>query len=231
MKYIECGNFAALEECIDDLKGYIVTCERSYQEAMESFRKLEESSDRAASYCEEQARKERAKKNATKVVGGAAATGALAAGVAGGVAASVVARIFTFGIGTIVGLSLTAAGSVVAGSGIAAATGVATHCIASDFAESERNFRELSRSFGDVRSSASRVLEHACRIRTHLESIAKSLDNAERVKNSHAVRSSLIAAVDRLCEKFGEAYEQSSVCRATLKEKETYYERVHVEVR
>ena len=52
---------------------------------------------------------------------------------AGGVAASVVAGVFTFGIGTLVGLGITAAASTVGGAAIA----MDTHSIATDFKKTE----------------------------------------------------------------------------------------------
>lgn len=96
-------------------------------------------------------------KKATRAVGGIATAGVLVAGVGGAVAASFVAGFFTFGIGTVVGLSVTAAVSAVAGTGAAAATGAATPFIVLDRKKLERDFRTMLQSFRQVESHTTRV--------------------------------------------------------------------------
>ena len=81
---------------------------------------------------ETEVRREQAQRNKVKVqaIGGTAAAATMAAGVTGGVVASVIAGVFTFGVGTIVGLSLTAVGAAVGGTALGVGTGVATHVVA-----------------------------------------------------------------------------------------------------
>ena len=61
-------------------------------------------------------------------------------GTATGIGLSVLAGVFTFGIGTVVGLGTTAVGATVAGIGTGVTAAAITHVVASDFEEAERNF-------------------------------------------------------------------------------------------
>ena len=214
------GDFGELKDFIRQLENDIAKCEEKYQEAREAYIKIETSSDRAAGYCDKRRKKNRKKKNATRAVGGTAAAGSLAAGVAAtGVTISAIAGAFTLGAGAIVGLGITAGATAVAG----VTAGVITHLIASDFAELQKEFEGLRDSFNSVNASASRVLEQACCVRSHLETISRSIDNVERVWNTHEMRSSINTELDHLCEKFGEYYVKSSECRDKTKIEEIKY--------
>ena len=192
----------------------------SYQVTQEAINELSSNIQRAAGFCERKAVLANMQKHATRTVGGTVATGVFAAGVAGGVAASVVAGIFTFGIGTIVGLSLTAAGSVAAGSGIAALTGVATHCIAVDRQKLETEFRTLLRSFREVESHAMRVEDFINALQTIVELISNSVDNATPI-DEYEETSALVVAFDCICEAFGESYERPTTHRQNLMARES----------
>ena len=188
----------------------------SYQVTQEAINELSSNIQRAAGFCERKAVLANMQKLATRTVGGAVATGVFAAGVA----ASVVAGIFTFGIGTIVGLSLTAAGSVAAGSGIAALTGVATHCIAVDRQKLETEFRTLLRSFREVESHAMRVEDFINALQTIVELISNSVDNATPI-DEYEETSALVVAFDCICEAFGESYERPTTHRQNLMARES----------
>lgn len=149
-------------------------------------------------------------------MGGTAAAGAVVAGTAGGVAASVVAGVFTFGIGTVVGLALTGAASVAAGAGVAATTAVATHLIAEGFEEAERDFKSLNHSFNDLYSEASSMLETVCQIKTYLETVVTSRDNLERTMKTYQSRSSVTTALDHLCYSLSQSYGRSSTYRERM---------------
>ena len=61
-------------------------------------------------------------KRTARVVGGSAAAAAIGSGIGAGVTLSVIAGMFTFGVGTVVGLSVTAGAAGLASAGVAAAT-------------------------------------------------------------------------------------------------------------
>ena len=213
-------DFGELDDFLSHLKTFRDTSEKSYESLNKELKDIISTAQKVAQACRKEAEKESRKKKTTRAVGGSAAAGALAAGAATGVALSVVAGVFTFGVGTIVGLALTAAGTAVGGATIAAGTGIATHAIASHFAESEKRLMELSQSFDEVMSCAS-SMDHAVRsLNVQLESISTNLSNVSTTKTSHEVRSSLIVALDRLWQKFdGFDYEQFSELIEELKKK------------
>ena len=103
------------------------------------------------------------RKNASRLVGGVT-TSAL---IVGGTAVSIIAGIFTFGIGTAIGLPITAA--------VSATAGVATHFIAEDFAKAEDVFRSYSSKFSSLTSLALQIKDNAAEV--HRE--------VERFENSH----------------------------------------------
>lgn len=117
-----------LQECLviyETLKSYCKDAQRSCDAA------AEELYDKA-----ESARKKKIAARAT----GAVLTGA---GVGTGVALSVVAGVFTFGIGTVVGLATTGAVAAAAGVG----SGVAGAVVGEYFNRSADNFRQMSKNF------------------------------------------------------------------------------------
>ena len=142
----------------------------------------------AAEVCAHMARESQRKKRATRGIGGTAAGAALAGGtaaaaggvVATGVAASAIAGVFTLGIGTIVGLGITAVtGTAVGAAGVAAgvATAVVTHCIASDYAKSEAAFRKICGDFDALLDFAYDLRGGVAQVHTTLEDAAAQVSN------------------------------------------------------
>ena len=213
-------DFRELMDFVIQLKTFRDTSQESYETLNKELKDIISTAQRVAQACKEEAKKESRKKKTTRRVGGSAAAGALAAGAAAGVTLSVVAGVFTAGVGTLVGLALTAAGTAVGGATIAAGTSIATHAIASHFAEAEKRLMELSQSFDEVMSCASRM-DYAVRsLNVQLESISANLSNVSTTRISHEARSSLIAAQDRLWQRFdGFDYKEISVLKEELKTK------------
>ena len=156
---------------LKEIKDNVRKAQLAYQEAHTAYNEVQRDAMRAADRCKERAKEEEKKKDITIGVGSTAAAGALVAGTAGGVAASVVAGVFTFGIGTVIGLGVTAAASTLGGAAIAGGTAVATHCIASEFKEKEEAFRDMQRAFDDIHYSCSRIIDSLDTIETELEEI------------------------------------------------------------
>ena len=142
----------------------------------------------AAEVCAHMARESQRKKRATRGIGGTAAGAALAGGtaaaaggvVATGVAISAIAGVFTLGIGTIVGLGITAVtGTAVGVTGVAAgvATAVVTHCIASDYAKSEAAFRKICGEFDALLDFAYDLRGGVAQVHATLEDTAAQVSN------------------------------------------------------
>ena len=140
-----------LKEYIEQLMTHFCRIEGSYVKFTKSCNEAEKSCAEGIKKCQKAMSKAKGKKIATRAVGGTVAAGA-------GVAFSVVAGLFTFGVGTAVGLAIT--GAVTAGVGAAGATGavavgVGTHLLAERFLHSENLFKELGDQFGKIKKGVS----------------------------------------------------------------------------
>jgi len=91
--------------------------------------------------------KAKLKKNATRAVGGSTTAAVLV----GGATVSFVAGYFTFGIGTAIGLPLTAA--------VGATTGIVTHFVANDFHKAEKALRNHAGKFASLKDIAEKINE------------------------------------------------------------------------
>ena len=162
--------------------------ESKYSELVKACNVSSQSCREAAEMCACKVKGSQVKKKVTKGVGGTAAGVTLAGGtaaaatggvVAGGVAISAVAGAFTFGIGTIVGLGVTAAvaGGVLGVAGLATGVGaaVATHHIAKKFQESEDNFRRIGAKFDALLGFAYDLKEELAQVHTMQVNISVKL--------------------------------------------------------
>lgn len=212
------GDYGELSDFTDLLSRSLRKAEGQYKISMKAFQSIRSSSLKGAGDCGIKALEARSKLRTTKAVGGSTAAAVIAAGAAGGVALSVVAGVFTFGIGAIVGLSLTAAGTIVAGTAVGTGIGVYTHVTVTDLEDLEKLFSSLSKSFEDVDSSASNTLDDIRSMEIPLDSISCKLKTVLHVEVKHRVTTTLLSEVDRLFSKFIVGYNQSSECRQALKE-------------
>ena len=160
----------------------------------ENYKELEEACSEASKICSDasdaciqESKNAAAKSTTTKVVGGTVVAGAMAAGIGGGVAASVVTGVFTFGIGTIVGLGITAAASTVAGLGIGATT-AATHVIAKEFEKASKAFRQLCQKFDDLLDITHKLQEESAKVNNKIIHISRLVYSIECSKwKKHAI--------------------------------------------
>ena len=142
----------------------------------------------------------RNKKRTTLVGGGAATTVAFGVGVGTGIALSVVAGVFTFGAGTIIGLSVTAAGVAAAGIGAGALVATGTVYVASDFAKSETAFRELKDNVASMEKIGTELQQAVQSLHRRLEVIEADIG---LVKSSMDTRGSPKYPMSRLNENLG----------------------------
>ena len=122
VRHIQEDDHVPVREYVELVKEYwikTVQCFESfkalYKEAIKIISKTETS-------IEVQEARARSQKTTTQVVGGTVAGAGIAGGVGIGVATSVLAGIFTFGVGAIVGLSITAVGTAVGGTAVGVGT-------------------------------------------------------------------------------------------------------------
>ena len=214
---IQVNNFSELAALIEQLQFYITNAQQAFETAMKACKNVQMDSMQAADDCKMKAQTAKTRKRTTRAIGGTLASSALVVGTAGGVAASVVAGVFTFGIGAIVGLSITAAVATVGGAGIATATGALTHHIASQFDRSEIAFREMSDALNPVCNKTSNMISELHNLETVLKSISRNTKNTECAHKTHSVTTlSISAAVSRLYYHFQMSYDESSQCRSEM---------------
>ena len=207
----ENGNLTLLNNYISELQRRLSKCEESYKKVQEAVNELIKDSQEAAAFCEKKALEASGKRNITNGIGGTVAAGSAAAGAAtavttGGAAISAAVGPFTFGIGTIVGLGVTAAAAAIVGGGVAVGAGIATYQIASNFKKVAVEFKQLQWSYNRIQSCASNVEDFINVLKTQLDSIADTFDNA----NAIIEHSEIIEAFDSLCKAFGESHEAST---------------------
>ena len=157
----------------------------------------------------------RTKKRAARVVGGTATTAIIAVGVGTGITLSVIAGVFTFGVGTIVGLSVTAAGAAAAGVGFGGVSAAVTAHIASDYEETETAFRRLKEIVASLQA-----------IRTEMQQAVQSLHRKVEVieadigivKNSMDNQGSPNYPMSRLNENLGRLDSQLNLDQVSQRE-------------
>lgn len=135
-----------LVDFYDDICRHLKEAQNKYSTFESDCREASRFAGRAASAC----KREGDRLNRNKKIGGVVGGGVAAAGIGTGVALSVVAGIFTFGVGTVIGLATTAAASTVAG----VVTGVGTAIYAVDCHLAERKLDEVSRNFDSLTRKA-----------------------------------------------------------------------------
>ena len=140
------GNPTPLETFYNDICKHLMDAQDKYSTFESDCREASKTSGKAADACKEEGKRLNRNKKIGSVVGGTVAT----AGVGTGIVLSAVAGIFTFGVGTVVGLATTAAVATTAG----VATGIGTGVYAVDCHFAERNFNKISKNFDSLTRKA-----------------------------------------------------------------------------
>jgi hypothetical protein len=166
-------DYSGLKIWIETLQRRLATCEQRYQEYQEfcTSSKISENLIKGIEACQKHANEVDSKKTTTQVVGGVGSGVALA----GGVTAAVVAGVFTFGIGTVVGLGVTAAAATTAGTVGAIATGIA----ASKYKDLIKILENLKSKFSDVENVFHRRHELVITLKVAVDSFASAVQDLE----------------------------------------------------
>ena len=168
-------DFEPLEKLIEKIETSSNEAQKFYRELRSDCERAGRSCTTAAGACRRKAEEEKTKKNVTKAVGGTAAAGAIATGVGAGVATSIIAGVFTFGIGTVVGLGLTAAGATVAGAATGTAIAAGTHALASEYEKAGDKFNAAASSFNSLSTDSTKLFEFATRYYKNISNLKKIL--------------------------------------------------------
>ena len=191
-----------LQQSMTHAKQYYTKFEELCKTAKKSYKKASED-------CQHNSRKAQSKKIATRAIGGTAAATALAGGAGTAVAltggaVSIAAGFFTFGVGTVVGLGITAAASAAAGTAVGAGAAVATHKLASDFKATEKKLVELAAIFDSMWRASNDALRLISAIEAKLELVVNMMDNLEYCMENDDSKQSISCTLELLFTKFSE---------------------------
>ena len=178
-------NYQPLTEYINDIQRCLQRVTQLHREFSESCNAALLNAQRGEAYCAEQQKKQTAKKRTTQVVGGTATAATLATGIGTGVVLSVVAGVFTFGIGTVVGLGATAAGATAGGLIVGSAGAAATALIADHFKESEEAFRKLKESYKTLQTMGSNIQLDVNGLQQSLQRIGANVADVIHSRDNH----------------------------------------------
>ncbi len=217
---IENDNFEPLKNFIDDLCRYITNADHKFKKFKKAFETVKTSCTQAALECNHKAIEATSKKTATKAIGGVASGVAIVGGVGTGVVLSVVAGIFTFGIGAVVGLSLTAAGTIVAGTTVGAAGAIGTHLLSSNFEDDEKKLSSLADTYDQLLRNISDKHNNCLKLRMRLESLlyrTNEISEQTAANRRQIDRQDIFDALDYLVAGFEKNRQESSELRDCLR--------------
>lgn len=167
-----------------------------------------------AEECEHKAKTAKNQKLATEVIGGTLSAVATAGGIGSGVTlacvtASVAAGSFTFGLGTVIGLGLTATAGVAMG----VVGSVTTHLVASDFKTKQGQLEKLSTVFNTMCDVSVKSVQAVSNINSQLQMLEQELDIMEYCQQSTVL---IHIAVDQMFDKLTECYALHQSCRVEI---------------
>ena len=205
-----------LSRIFETISNYIAKAMEAYSRAVKSLESVQKDSVIAEGKCKELARDAQIKKHTTRFVGGTVSAAVIGAGVVGVVAAAATLAAGVTGVGTVVGLGLTAAGSAATGTAVGTGTAVVTHVVASDYKESEENFRSLGCDFKQLYTDSAKIMDILCGCSRELGTASRAIDMARDTPREHEELCKQVRI--RIQEKCRQYHEKTtSVCRDTLK--------------
>jgi hypothetical protein len=223
MDGLEHDNWQPLRDFLGLLQRSLAQAKHHFAEFKETCETANQNCTTAATECMHNSRKAKSKKIATRVVGGVAAASTALAGGTGaavaltGVALSIAAGPVTFGIGTVVGLGITAVVSAATGTVATGGAAVVTHVLASDFKATEKKFSELAATFQSMWATGSHTLVLISALETKLELLTTVMDDVNYCVTNNHPKQSVSCTLEFLFSKFSE----SSAVIASCQEKMT----------
>ena len=193
-------NQQPLKNYISELEETIGRVKQCYSKFSSACKTATELTNEAIQTHENRAIAARTKKRAARIVGGTATTALVAAGVGTGITLSIVAGVFTFGVGTIVGLSVTAAAVPAAAVGFGGASAAVTAHIASDYEETETAFRLQKGSVASLQKNRTKMEQAVDSINRELEKIEGDINLIKIMDNQGSVKYPLSRLNEKLSE-------------------------------
>ena len=195
--------------------------ESKYSEFVKACNVAKESCREAAEKCACKVIDSQQKKGITKGIGGTVAlAGGMATSVAlGGVVISAVAGACTFGVGSVVGLGVTAivAGGVVGVGRLAARKGMAV-ATCHKYQKSGDTFRRICAEFDALLGFARELKEGVAQVHTTQMNISANVNNVKDSKDNESI-ALIKEALKRLEKACTDTYATTSVCRGEVKSK------------
>ena len=215
MEDVRRGNYKSLQSLIQQLRRNLGHALKNYEEFEEMCKTAREVFIQRIKECEEKKTEATIKKTVTQVAG------VVGAGVGTGVALSVVAGVFTLGIGTIVGLGITAVGTAIGGAAVGATATVA-HATASDFAKSAVILMDFCNSLESMDNTAAEMSKCLFEMDISLMNLSKCVDDVE--DNMKTCNDFLNNSVEQLLEVIRNSYQLSLSCREKVTEEKEKFE-------
>ena len=212
----------------EPLREYLSVLLRSTSQAQQSNKGFEkvcssarESCQDAATECLQKSAQAKSNKTTSRVVGGTATAAVLGTGAASSVAAtgiviSAFAGLLTLGVGTVVGLIVTAAASGTVGLTVGTGAAIATHCFASGYKATGKTFAELADTFKSLSSASVTTLTHLSIVGAKLDTFKKAADDVEYCRTDNQV-DSISVSFDYLFQQFTECSAVIASCRIKLR--------------
>ena len=193
-------NLDPLNDYIDQITRCLSRTSEFYECFDKCCKDLIKAASKEARKCSEDAISAKKWKKGTKVAGGIASATAIGTGVA----ASIVAGVFTFGIGTVIGLGVTAVGATTAGVGGA----VATVKAAKSYQELEDLLLEMEKYFVQVEDNASKAKKLLENVNTaEIMHIRVLLSDVVNSKEHHMTILSVVDSLELLYERIKDLHQ------------------------
>ena len=133
-----------------------------------------------------------------------------------GIVISAFAGLLTLGVGTVVGLIVTAAASGTVGLTVGTGAAIATHCVASGYKATGKKFAELAETFKSLSSASVTTLTHLSIVGAKLDTFKKAADDVEYYRTDNQV-DSISVSFDYLFQQFTECSAVIASCRIKLR--------------
>ena len=205
IKKVNEGDFDCLKDFLKELGRLLAACEKKYQLFEKELKEIHEKANTTAAMFDKLSSEADLKKKVVKVGGGALATGFLATGItaavgAVGVTASTIAGLFSFGIGTAIGLVITSAAVAGVGGVAGAGTAVITVFAAHHYDKLARGFSQSAEAVEEMQKNAAVLSDRITTLKANVNEIRETADNLNELSCNASERASICGAIRLLCQ-------------------------------
>jgi predicted transcriptional regulator len=177
---LKMGDSKLLQTYINQVLRYIQQTQVHYETLSAAWEELMSHLNTTISHCASKKREAKTLQTTARVVGGATTVAGLGA-VGAGVTLSVIVGVFTFGIGTIVGLSVTAGVAVVGGVATAATSGATTTYLAEVyFKKALKTFESIYKDLKELQAEARKLEFYTSELNESMKIISDDTTNVNK---------------------------------------------------